>query len=229
MILCLLVPTLVVSQDGIKTYKVHRTDTPVDITGKGTAKQWENVKALTDFVYPWRNQEAPWTEFKAMWDDNQLYFRYRVKDNEIITPERGMGEKDVINSDRVEIFFKADDEMNPYYPLEMDAKGRYFDAEGKFYRNINMEWQWPKEHISVKAYIEKDGYILEGSISLESLRRHGLYKDDGILRAGLYRGEYFTNAKNETEVGWISWVIPSSESPDFHIPSSFGILELVDH
>ena len=53
-----------------------------------------------------------------------------------------------------------------------------------------------------------------------------MYKDDNILKAGLYRGEYVTLPNGKIDTKWISWVMPDSEEPDFHIPSSFGILKL---
>ena len=147
----------------------------------------------------------------------------------IITKKEGLGEKDVVESDRVEIFFKADDKMNPYYALELDALGRVLDTEGKFYRDIDFDWTWPEGHLKVKANTDQEGYTVEGSISFESLRKLGMYKDDKILNAGLYRGEYgTTESSGKVQTKWISWVIPKSEKPDFHIPSSFGVLKLED-
>ena len=118
--------------------------------------------------------------------------------------------------------------MNPYYALEMDALGRVLDTQGRFYRNIDYDWDWPEGQLILKASIDDTGYWVEGSISFESLRQLGMYKDDQILKAGLYRGEYQTKENEEIETKWISWILPDSPKPDFHIPSSFGILKLED-
>jgi hypothetical protein len=163
-----------------------------------------------------------------LWDDTNLYFLYRASDTEIIAKKEGLGEKDAANSDRVEIFFKKDDRMDPYHALEMDALGRVLDTKGVFYRKIDYDWNWPEGHLQLKATTDEDGYWVEGAISFASLRQLGLYADDQLLRAGLYRGEYRQTPEGATEVRWISWVIPDSEKPDFHIPSSFGELLLVD-
>lgn len=210
----------------LKTYTVKKIDNEIQLSGKGTDMTWKNANELTDFTYPWRTESAPATSFKALYNESHLYFLYRATDPDIVLKERGLGERDAVDSDRVEIFFKADDKMNPYYALEMDALGRVLDTEGRYHRNIDYEWDWPAGHLILKASIDQDGYWVEGSISFESLRQLGMYKDDKILRAGLYRGEYVTQADETIDIKWISWVMPDSETPDFHIPSSFGILEL---
>lgn len=211
----------------LKTYKVKKVKQEIQLTGEGTDIVWQTANVLTDFSYPWRTETAPQTTFRALYTDSHLYFLYRAIDEEIITKERGLGEKDAADSDRVEIFFKADDRMNPYYALEMDAIGRVLDTQARFHRKIDYSWNWPKEHLLLKATTDEEGYWVEGSISFESLRQLGMYKDNNILKAGLYRGEYVTQTDGTIITKWISWVMPDSEKPDFHIPSSFGILKLV--
>lgn len=216
------------STPGMKSYEVKRTDQPVQISGKGTDPAWKTANVLTDFTFPWRTETAPATTFRALWDDDYLYFLYRAEDPKIITKHRGLGERDAVDSDRVEIFFKSDDRMDPYYALEMDAVGRVLDTQGRYHRNIDYNWNWPEGQLVLEASIDNDGYWVEGSISFASLRQLGMYRDDRLLRAGLYRGDYQLLENDEIEVRWISWVMPDSETPDFHIPSSFGELHLVD-
>lgn len=216
------------SEKILKTYKVHKVDQPIDISGRGLDQAWEKAEELSDFSYPWRKESAPSTRFKALWDDTHFYFLYHAEDSDILFKQELWGEQEVVNSDRVEIFFKADDKMHPYYSLEMDALARVLDTEGRYHRNIDFDWSWPKGELILQASMNKQGYIVEGKISFASLRALGMYKDDHILKAGLYRGEYTIGAEKEPVVKWISWVHPDSETPDFHIPSSFGILKLVN-
>ncbi|MFK7979969.1 MAG: carbohydrate-binding family 9-like protein [Saprospiraceae bacterium] len=224
--LLILISPFMACSSSFKTYKVIKVDKDIQLTGKGTDIAWQKAKELTDFTYPWRTEKAPKTSFKALYNDTYFYFLYRATDPEIITKKRGLGERDAVESDRVEIFFKADDKMNPYYALEMDALGRVLDTKGQFYRKVDFDWDWPKGQLLLKASTDQEGYWVEGSISFESLRQLGMYKDDNILKAGLYRGEYVTLSDGEIITKWISWVKPDSETPDFHIPSSFGILKI---
>ncbi len=210
----------------MKSYTVKKINQALHLTGEGTDEAWENANSLSDFSYPWRKEIAPKTTFKALYNDTHFYFLYRATDPDIITKKRGLGERDVVESDRVEIFFQADDKMNPYYALEMDALARVLDTEGRFYRDIDFDWNWPEGQLVLKASIDSKGYWVEGSISFQSLRQLGVYKDDHILKVGLYRGEYVTEANGDIITKWISWVQPDAEQPDFHIPSSFGILQL---
>lgn len=207
-------------------YQVNHIEGTIQITGKGKDPQWSKAELLTDFVYPWREEAAPKTEFRALWNGTQLYFLYHAEDPEIIYQEGGEMEQDAVQSDRVEIFMKSDDQMDPYYSLEMDALGRLFDSEGRFYRDIDSEWDWPEGDIQLEADKQAGRYTVEGSLSIESLRQLGMYKDDGLLKAGLYRGEYLSTSSGDTTVRWISWIRPDSEKPDFHIPSSFGTFTL---
>lgn len=214
------------NSNGMKTYQVKKTSQAILLTGKGSDPAWDKATKMSDFSYPWRDETAPKTTFQALWDDDFFYFLYRATDADVFLKQEGLGEKDVVDSDRVEIFFKADDQMNPYYALEMDALGRVLDTEGKFYRDVDFNWNWPKGELLLKASIDETGYWVEGAISFKSLRALGMYKDDYMLKAGLYRGEY-QEINGKQEVKWISWVKPDSETPDFHIPSSFGRLELL--
>ena len=171
----------------IKTYEIKKINRAIQITGQGTDPAWEQTAEVTDFSYPWRKDQAPLTRFKARWDEQNLYFLYWADDKEIIAKTEKGGEKDVVNSDRVEIFFKSDDKMNPYYALEMDAMGRVLDTEGRYYRNIDYNWQWPAGHLSLKASTTQEGYWVEGIISLSSLRDLGMLQDTE-LKAGLLPG-----------------------------------------
>jgi len=211
-----------------KIYSVKKTKKTIQITGKGTDKQWKRAKKLCDFPYPWRTDKAPETVFKALYDETHFYFLYRAIDPEIIQKSKGLGETDVVQSDRVELFFKGATDEGPYYSLELDALGRILDTEGYFRKKVDFDWTWPTNGLEVQASIDETGYWVEGRISFASLRALGLYQDDGILRTGLYRAEYVTQADGIIRPQWISWIHPDSATPNFHIPSSFGVLKLVD-
>lgn len=214
----------------LEVYEVKRlNNSDLAIGGQGSDPAWQEANLLTDFSYPWRDDEAPATHFRALWDEEYLYFLYRAIDPQIITKmdTAQSQELQAVNSDRVEIFFKANDEMNPYYSLEMDALGRVLDTEGRFYRQIDMDWHWPEGELTVMASMDEKGYCLEGKVSLRSLQQLGMMQAGSReIQAGLYRGEYLQDASGNRKVRWISWVRPDSEKPDFHIPSSFGLLVL---
>lgn len=221
MVICLLFSILgYMIQDKGMVYKVHKISL-------FESSAWSKANRLTDFVFPWEQAEAPATQFQALYDDTHFYFRFEAEDHDIYAPGDPHDKRGVLPSDRVEIFFKAKGQMDPYYCLEMDPRGRVLDYIAKYYRHTDFEWEWPEEHLTVKAYIQAESYIVEGKISLQSLRDMDILDDERQMDAGLFRGDAYHVNENTTDIKWISWIRPESAHPDFHIPSAFGKLILV--
>lgn len=215
-----------------QTYRVRKVPAgAVRVDNAGSAVEWGKSAAwrkageLTDLKYPWDSAAAPATSFKALWDGEWLYCLYRVKDDSVITQVQRHDKIDVGGSDRVEIFLKKDDAMNPYYCLELDADGRILDYQAFYYRKMNYSWSWPAGQLKVKASRVRDGYIVAFAISISSLKTLGLLQNNR-LQAGLFRAECVGMPDGMADLHWISWVRPKSDQPDFHIPSAFGELVL---
>jgi len=193
---------------------------------------WKGAEELTDFVFPWLAHDAPRTSFRARWTaaDERLHFRFEVIDDDIVLGEGDDAKQQVIGSDRVELFFAVDAELSRYYSLEMDPRGVVLDYAGKFHRQ--MDWDWSIDDLELDTDIQEDGYSVEGSISLVELDQLGcVHRDeDGgrYLIAGAYRAEFHRGADGTVIEDWISWVDPKVDTPDFHIPSSFGRFILAD-
>ena len=133
---------------------------------------------------------------------------------------------EVVDSDRVEIFFRRDEQLDPYYCLELDPLSRVLDYKAGYYRQFDFEWHWPGlKDLVVNGMFSEPGYAVEGSATLASLSRLGLLQNN-ILEAGLFRGQCL-KLPPEPEFKWISWAKPESSTPDFHIPSAFGRIVLV--
>ncbi|MFA9370831.1 MAG: carbohydrate-binding family 9-like protein [Labilibaculum antarcticum] len=199
----------------------------LNLTGGQMHPVWEMANINTDFSYPWEEEKAPKTTFRALHDDNNLFFRFDAEDENVRTFVDEDHKMEVVNSDRVEIFFRQDDKLKPYYCLEMDSHSRVLDYVTRYYRDFDYQWEWPEGNLEVKASENSKGYVVEGSIKLSSLKEFGLLKKNRI-EAGLYRGYCMglPEGNKEADLRWISWVKPDSEEPDFHIPSSFGRLKL---
>lgn len=213
----------------MQTYIVKRiVSNQLTVEGNRMNPIWEQANVNTDFSFPWEKQSPPKTSFRALFDDDYFYFRFDVEDDNILTYVKDDHKMEVVNSDRVEIFFRSDQNLDPYYCLEMDARGRILDYQTRYYRQFDYGWQWPgTEDLIVKAFEKEKTYVVEGAISLSSLEELGLLKNN-VLEAGLYRGYCLNLPEPQAQFKWISWVKPNSETPDFHIPSSFGILRLED-
>lgn len=131
------------------------------------------------------------------------------------------------NSDRVELFFRTDESLNPYYCLEIDPISRIMDFKAKPNKNFNFKWSWTKNDLVVKSYINRNNFTVEIVISITSLRKLNLIKRNKI-DVGIFRAKYYEQENLNFEPIWISWVNPDTESPNFHTPTSFGVLYLME-
>lgn len=186
---------------------------------------WSQANVLVDFKNPWSSKKLPNTEFRALWDSKHLYFRFDAKDSSIYINENDNSVESIGASDRVEIFFRKNKDLDPYYCMEIDPKARIMDFKALPNRNFNFEWSYTKEHLNVEAHITEKGYLVEGTVSIKFLENSDLLHN-GIIETGIYRAKYIKQKGSGYQPTWITWVDPQTENPDFHTPSSFGLFEL---
>ncbi|MEO8253226.1 MAG: carbohydrate-binding family 9-like protein [Flavobacterium sp.] len=197
------------------------------ITGKGDGLLWNKADVFIDFVSAWDNKKPEKIEFKALWDNVNIYFCFKVHDNQIHLDKKNDSFDAIANSDRVELFFRTDAALNPYYCLEIDPTPRIMDFKAYPGRNFDLDWKWPKKDLLVKSQIEKNQFTVEIAISIASLKELNLIKDNKI-ETGIFRAKYYEQENATFEPVWISWINPNTETPDFHTSTAFGVLNLVD-
>ncbi|MFQ3180546.1 MAG: NhaP-type Na+/H+ and K+/H+ antiporter [Polaribacter sp.] len=210
----------------METYIVKSTkEKEITISGDGNHAIWNEANSLTNFSSPWDVEPVKKIEFKAIHNSEKIFFQFKVDDNEThIHPVEDKNES-INNSDRVELFFKSDNSLNPYYCLEIDTTGRIMDFKAKPNKAFDYSWNWPTQQIEVKSTVHKDYFIVEVAISIRSLKDLNLLKD-GFIETGVYRAKYNQQQNNTFEPTWITWIHPKTETPDFHIFTSFGLLKL---
>ena len=192
-----------------------------DIRVDGDKSDWKFAPAVTGLIAPWNGVTRDNTEFYVCQDKKNFYFLYEVADTTLLYNNEKT-EASVGKGDRVEFFFSKDPELSTYYCAEIDPKGKVMDYRAEYYRKFDFSWNF--KGLKVKTRIGENRYCVEGSIPLKELRALGLIQPSGEIRFGIYRADYF--GEEEEQVVWSSWIIPEAAEPDFHIPSSFGILKL---
>jgi len=210
----------------MKNYNVNciERDTLI-LTGKGDDPLWNKAELLTNFVSPWDNKKPEKIEFRAIWDTKNIFFCFTVYDKLVHIDKKDDSIDSIGNSDRVEIFFRTNKSLNPYYCLEIDPTPRIMDFKANPNQNFNFEWNWPKNDLIVKSQINSNNFTVEIAISIKSLLNLNLIKENKI-EAGIFRAKYMELENSIFEPTWISWVNPNTENPDFHRPESFGMLNL---
>ncbi len=230
-----------------KTYPVrYAPGARIDVDGRADEAAWSRAAVAKDFVFPWKKDPAPATEFRALCDDEFLYFTFRVHDEDIVVLDKLRDEEDAVFEDRAEMYFVRDERMKDYYCIEVDSRGRAFDYRGAYYRRLDPKWNWPG--LETKGSAIEQGYVVEGRMPLASLEGMGFPRlRPGVkIRCGLFRAE-FSHDRSPTPAApresihtrgrhfdgpppvqeWMAWIDPRTEEPDFHVPTSVGWLEIV--
>lgn len=202
----------------MKRYQIRRVP--------ASGLQWSAAEQLNDFSFAWEPTAPPFTEFRALWDDERLHFRFDCLDEDLVLPGGPNAKDRALGSDRVEIFFAPDLSLKSYYCFEMSPRGDVLAYEAAFYRRMNWDWSCPELELS--AHIDANHYSVTGSLPLDLLRAWNVLKPGSSeILAGLYRAEFSQKPDGTTHSGWMPWVHPQTEKPDFHVPASFGVLELL--
>ncbi|MFB9058239.1 sugar-binding protein [Mariniflexile ostreae] len=210
----------------LKKYRVKKIDeNHLKINGKADHPLWEKATGLTDFCSPWDDENIKEIEFKALWDGTYVFFCFKVQDSDIHIDTADNTVKSINNSDRVELFFRSNKQLDPYYCLEIDPSPRLMDFKAKPNRVFDFNWKWPEADISIKSDIQNDFFTVEIAISVASLIKKNLLKE-GTIETGIYRAKYNKQENGNYEPTWITWVDPNTETPDFHTSTSFGLLQL---
>ncbi len=201
----------------MKRYPVHRAD--------AARLDWEKATVLTDFTFPWEDRPPSPTEFRALWTETSLHFRFDCVDDDLVLADGADDGEKVKGSDRVEIFLAPDLGLRPYFGLEMDPRGAVLSYAARYHREF--DWDWRCEGLKLETEIAAPRYQVCGSIPLATLLALGVLKAEvGEFFAGVYRADFSRREDGEIHQGWMAWVPPATETPDFHVPGSFGVFEL---
>ncbi|WP_242118404.1 carbohydrate-binding family 9-like protein [Aestuariivivens sediminicola] len=211
----------------MKVYNVNRITEHAIITGSGDASFWAKAHVLTDFKSPWDLKKIKPITFRALHSSEHLLFCFRVEDTEVYIDRTDNTKSSIGNSDRVELFFRADEQLDPYYCLEIDPSPRIMDFIARPSRNFDFSWYWPQDGIRVKSARDATGFTVEGAISLATLKALNVLNGNRI-ETGIYRAKYHRQSNGSYTPTWITWIDPRTEMPEFHTPSSFGVLQLLD-
>ncbi len=208
----------------LREYSVSRISKgSIKLDGRMGRWEWAKVGAEKDLFFPWEKVAAEPTVFKAATDGEFLYFVFDVKDSTPVVEKAFTNEMTVAAGDRVEIFMAPDSELTKYYCIEMGPLGHVLDYSASFYRKFDTNWNCPG--LEVKTSQTASGYCVEGRIPLKTVDALGMPSllAKAPLRMGLFRADYRHDAAGKVEEHWISWVDPKTETPDFHVPSAFGL------
>ncbi|MCL6265456.1 sugar-binding protein [Flagellimonas myxillae] len=214
---------------GADVYAIQRIDPAEELIKFPSSQLWERAQVLQHFSQPWGDADCPKISFRALHNYEYLFLRYQVTNPKVLIFEGQGGKMDVVQSERVEIFLAQDPKLQTYYCLEIDPSERILDYTASFHRDFDYNWSWPKGHLFATAQIRPEDYQVDVRISKESLEQLGLIHQNRIL-AGIYLGhcEALPDENcGQSTLNWLTWIDPKRKTPDFHVPATFGTLELM--
>ncbi|HZZ78323.1 MAG TPA: PQQ-dependent sugar dehydrogenase [Gemmataceae bacterium] len=158
-------------------YECRWTDTPIQITGKGTDPAWKHAQTIDKFTVPWLEKPRgakTKTKAKLLWDRDYLYFFADMEDSDLyadIKEHNGM----LWNNDVFELFFKPADDKPGYYEFQVNAAGAVLDlflprrGAGGFDRFKNETKFHVDAKVNLRGTLNKwtdkdDGWSVEGKI-----------------------------------------------------------------
>ena len=203
----------------MKSYSVRRAGT--------LGQDFSQALVLADFSFPWESTAVPLTEFRALHDEQSLYFRFDCNDQDLVLAEGETARERVEGSDRVELFVTPSLALDPYYCLEIDPRAQVHDYRCRLYRQFEWDWRFPGLSATAGISIERTRYWVQGRLPLDTLRALDVLKPGAReFYAGVYRAEFSRRPDGTVHFGWLPWVDPHTEKPDFHVPESFGRFRL---
>ena len=209
-----------------KVYFVNRLANNSEIIKeKNIAIKWRKAEVLSDFCSPWDDKPFEKIEFRSLYDKNNIYIHFKIKDSQVYIDTTNNQKSSINNSDRVELFFKSNNTLDPYYCLEIDPSSRLMDFKARPNKQFDFNWNWPKKDIKIKSCIASSYFTVELQISIASLNKFGLIQNDEI-QTGIFSVKYKQKVNNNYEPTWCSWVNPNTKTPNFHTITSFGVLKL---
>jgi hypothetical protein len=214
----------------VPSYQVLKTTVPIQVDGLLNEPSWIKAKEVGAFVNsPDGSPSELKTEAKILYDEEFIYFAFRVQDQNIWSTYRERDEH-LWTEEVVEVFVQASAVEPDYIELEVNPLGTMIDIylldirKPLPYKSWNSEkLQWA---INVKGTVDgKPGdteWTCEMALPLEDVVTAPNLppKPGDQWRANLYRVE------SKPEKAGLAW--SPTMRRDFHVPSMFGKIVFSD-
>lgn len=218
------------------TYEVARLNKTMPIDGNWDKPEWKKVKSVKLKNYM-GNIPAfkPKAEAKMMYDDNNVYVIFRVKDRYVRSVVQEYNGN--VSSDACVEFFFAPDTHFPlrYFNLEINAggtplmfyilppypKAEFTKLDPTDIRQIEIAHSLPK--VVDPEIKEPVTWTIEYRIPLSLLEK---FSDVTKPAPGVtWKANFYKTASKTSNRHYITWSVVDNPRPNFHLPQFFGTLK----
>ena len=174
-----------------------------------TSSVWKSIRMHRTFYAPW-SKLTDKTTFQCYFSNKYLYFKFRVEDSTLTIKDVILKKTDIAPEDRAEIFLSPTKDMEKYYCMEVDPKGRNMEYLAVYKRENDYSWSF--QTLQLQTEIKTWGYYVAGRLTLQEM------KDLGFDIIAFYMGAFRADFKTSKSVVWYSLLKTSDKSPNFHKP-----------
>jgi hypothetical protein len=218
------------------SYKVHRTNTKINIDGRLDEAAWQAAAPVGSFKFPWwKAGRKEQTVAKLLWNEELLYVAFRCEDAHIWS-EHTERDSPVYRDDCVEVFTapNADQPFN-YFNIEMNVGGAFLDRHHPHGPGKPQTPNWNAEGVKIATTVDGTlnddadtdrSWVLEAAIPLanfEAVAKHTPPLAGDVWHLNLNRLGGKTNPQHS------QWSPGRTERPKFHAPQYFGRVVFSDH
>lgn len=209
------------------TYRVLKTDQPVEIDGRLDEAVWKQVPSVGPFRINQNGEPSNLpTEAWIVYDDEFIYFAFRLEDENIWATYR-QRDQHLWTQEVVEVFIHPNPEHPAYIELEVNPLGTMLDIFLLDIRKPLPYESWNSKHLkwavqvdgTVDGTANDRGWTCEIALPFEdvAMAPNVPPAPGDRWRVNLYRVE------NRPEKVGLAW--SPTLRPDFHVPSMFGTIE----
>jgi hypothetical protein len=218
--------TVAAQQGRLPVYEVARVTAPIKIDGRLNERAWTEASLVGDFL---NNRDGSssrlTTEARVLYDDNFVYFAFRMVDKNIWATMR-QRDQHLWLEEVAEVFLQADPAVPNYIELEVNPLGTMLDIYLLDARKPLHYESWNSEKLQWAVYVNGtvDGkendrdWTCEIALPIEDIATapHRPPRAGDRWRMNLYRVERLPDVE---ELAWS----PTLQD-DFHILPRFGEL-----
>lgn len=214
-------------------YNVLKANSCFDFSDSWDQGGWANAEIAEIKSYMGdKPVHLPKTQVKVLYDDQKIYVYFKVQDQYL----RAVAEKfqdPVCRDSCVEFFFvPGSDLATGYFNFEVNCGGTFLiyhqtalnENQVKLSEDdiklIKVEKNMPK--IVDPEIKESTEWFIKYSFNIDMLSKY--CKVDKPCSGAKWRGNFYKCGDRTSHPHWITWSEVDSPEPDFHVPTSFGVL-----
>jgi hypothetical protein len=215
-------------------YNVVKLDRPMKIDANWDKDQWKQIETVKIEKHMGDLPKfEPVVEAKMMYDDNNVYGIFRVKDRFVQSTIQEYNGS-VSENSCVEFFFSPDSSYPlRYFNLEINAGGTplifyisrpwndYKKLENGDINKIEIAHSLPKR---VDPEItEPVTWIIEFRVPLDMLKKYSNVTTPGP--GVTWKGNFYKTGSKTSNPNYMTWSYVDNPTPNFHLPQYFGTLK----